>query len=101
MPGTTTLAEGYAVALEGGIHLDPYEILSPLGAGGMGEVYKARDTRLRREVAVKVLPAEFAQDPERLRRFAQGKPADLWEFFDPDGSSHSVYFDISNFFRRT
>src|SRR2546427_5474573 len=51
--------------------LGPYEILSPLGAGGMGEVYRARDTRLDREVAIKVLPAAFSQDEDRLRRFEQ------------------------------
>jgi eukaryotic-like serine/threonine-protein kinase len=49
--------------------LGPYEIVAPLGAGGMGEVYRARDTRLGREVAVKVLPELFAQDPGRLARF--------------------------------
>jgi eukaryotic-like serine/threonine-protein kinase len=54
-----------------GARLGPYEIQSPLGAGGMGEVYRARDTRLGREVAVKVLPAAFSRDPERLRRFQQ------------------------------
>jgi len=52
-----------------GARLGPYEIVAPLGAGGMGEVYRARDTRLGRDVAIKVLPAEFAVDPERLRRF--------------------------------
>jgi len=52
-----------------GNRLGPYEILAPLGAGGMGEVFKARDTRLGRDVAVKVLPQAFASDPERLRRF--------------------------------
>ena len=49
--------------------LGPYEILAPLGAGGMGEVYRARDTRLEREVAIKALPELFARDPERLARF--------------------------------
>jgi Tol biopolymer transport system component len=57
--------------LAAGVRLGPYEILAPIGAGGMGEVYRARDTRLGREVAVKVLPASFVSDPERLRRFEQ------------------------------
>src|SRR6266540_4250993 len=52
-----------------GRQLGPYEILGPLGAGGMGEVYRARDPRIRREVAIKVLPAEIAQDPDSLKRF--------------------------------
>ncbi|MEO5988955.1 MAG: protein kinase [Candidatus Eisenbacteria bacterium] len=52
-----------------GTKLGPYEIVAPLGAGGMGEVYRARDTRLGRDVAIKALPEAFAQDPERLARF--------------------------------
>ncbi len=52
-----------------GTKLGPYEVLSPLGAGGMGEVYRARDTRLGRDVAIKALPADFAQDSERMARF--------------------------------
>lgn len=52
-----------------GVRLGPYEVLSPIGKGGMGEVWRARDARLGREVAVKVLPVEVARDPERLRRF--------------------------------
>jgi eukaryotic-like serine/threonine-protein kinase len=55
--------------LTAGARLGPYEIIAPLGAGGMGEVYHARDPRLGRDVAIKALPAEFAQDPERLSRF--------------------------------
>lgn len=50
---------------------DHYEIIAPLGAGGMGEVWRTRDTRLDREVALKVLPASFANDADRLRRFEQ------------------------------
>jgi len=54
-----------------GTKLGPYEIQSPLGVGGMGEVYRARDTRLGRDVAVKILPESFSREPERLRRFEQ------------------------------
>ena len=57
------------MALTSGTKLGPYEIQSPLGAGGMGEVYRARDSRLGRDVAIKVLPEAFARDAERLRRF--------------------------------
>jgi eukaryotic-like serine/threonine-protein kinase len=60
-----------AMTLSTGAKLGPYEIVAPIGAGGMGEVYRARDTRLGREVAIKVLPASFASDAERLRRFEQ------------------------------
>src|SRR5213075_3046758 len=52
-----------------GTRLGPYEIVAPLGAGGMGEVYRARDTKLKRDVAIKVLPEAFARDPGRLARF--------------------------------
>jgi serine/threonine protein kinase len=55
--------------LSPGVRLGPYEILDALGAGGMGEVYRARDTRLGRDVAVKILPAEFSADPVRKQRF--------------------------------
>ena len=59
------------MTLAAGLRLGPYEIVAPIGAGGMGEVYRAKDTRLGREVAVKVLPASFSTDPDRLRRFEQ------------------------------
>jgi serine/threonine protein kinase/Tol biopolymer transport system component len=59
------------MALTPGTRVGPYEILAAIGAGGMGEVYKARDTRLGRNVAIKVLPASFAIDGDRLRRFEQ------------------------------
>src|SRR6266436_4511969 len=55
--------------LVAGTRLGPYEVLAPLGAGGMGEVYRARDSRLTREVAIKALPERFAASPERLARF--------------------------------
>ncbi|HJZ80236.1 MAG TPA: protein kinase [Pyrinomonadaceae bacterium] len=59
------------MTLSSGTKLGPYEILTPLGAGGMGEVYRARDMRLGRDVALKVLPSALASDPDRLRRFEQ------------------------------
>ncbi len=57
------------MALTPGVRLGPYEIVSALGAGGMGEVYKARDTRLDRTVAIKVLPEHVASNPELKQRF--------------------------------
>ena len=57
------------MALTAGTRLGPYEILAPLGAGGMGEVYRTRDTRLNRDVALKILPDTFTHDPERVARF--------------------------------
>src|ERR1700746_1596066 len=59
------------MTLAPGTNLGPYEIQSPLGAGGMGEVYRARDPRLQRDVAIKVIPVSLAADSERLRRFEQ------------------------------
>src|ERR1700681_1267548 len=59
------------MALTSGTKLGPYEIQSPLGAGGMGEVYRARDTRLDRSVAIKILSAAFSADCDRLDRFEQ------------------------------
>src|SRR5262249_7217352 len=57
------------VAIVTGTRLGPYEVLAPLGAGGMGEVYRATDTRLKRQVAIKILPGALAADPDRLARF--------------------------------
>ena len=57
------------MSLEVGSKIGAYEITGLLGTGGMGEVYRGRDTRLQREVAIKVLPGEFAHEPERLARF--------------------------------
>ncbi len=59
------------MAVASGTKLGPYEIVSLLGAGGMGEVYRARDSRLKRDVAIKVLPQSLSRDPDRLRRFEQ------------------------------
>jgi serine/threonine-protein kinase len=64
-------SDSLMAALRPGDRLGPYEIISPLGVGGMGEVYRARDSRLGRDVAVKVMAPAFAADPDRLRRFEQ------------------------------
>ena len=55
--------------LSAGTRIGPYEVVAPIGAGGMGEVYRARDTKLGRDVALKILPAAFAADAERMARF--------------------------------
>ena len=57
------------MSLSAGTRLGPYEVVSRLGAGGMGEVWRGRDSRLQRDVAIKVLPADLASDPGRLKRF--------------------------------
>src|ERR1043166_7016798 len=57
------------MSLQPGARLGSYEIVAPIGAGGMGEVFRARDTRLDRDVAIKVLPEAFVADPERISRF--------------------------------
>src|SRR5882672_3172219 len=59
------------MALLSGTKLGPYELTAAIGAGGMGEVYRARDSRLNRDVAIKVLPPSFSSDPERLHHFEQ------------------------------
>src|SRR5687767_267776 len=59
------------VSIPNGTRLGPYEIVRPIGAGGMGEVYRATDTRLRRDVAIKILPQSFVADASRLARFEQ------------------------------
>ena len=79
------------MALTSGIKLEPYEIISLLGAGGMGEVYRARDARLGRDVALKILPECFAQDAMRLHRFEQEARRDASPF-----SCESKQVHISN-----
>jgi serine/threonine protein kinase len=88
------------MALAPGTGLGPYEIIAPIGSGGMGEVYRARDTRLDRLVAIKILPASVAGDPDRLARFAREAKAvaalshpnvlSIHDFGTSDGISYVV-----------
>src|SRR5580765_6224146 len=91
------------MTLPAGTSLGPYEIVSPLGAGGMGEVYRARDTKLNRDVALKVLPPLVADDPDRLARFrreAQGLAAlnhpNIAQIhgFEASGSTHALVMEL-------
>src|SRR5215510_15172446 len=67
--GLSSLESVATMPLTAGAHLCPYEILAAIGAGGMGEVYRARDTKLGRDVALKTLPSAFTSDVERVARF--------------------------------
>src|SRR5262249_5135646 len=88
------------MTLPDGTRLGPYEILSPLGAGGMGEVYRARDRKLERDVAIKVLPESVANDPEALVRFEREAKAvaalthpnivAIFDFGSQDGTAYAV-----------
>jgi Tol biopolymer transport system component len=88
------------MTLSAGSRLGPYEILAPLGAGGMGEVYRARDTKLNRDVAIKVLPEAFAADAERLARFQREAQVlaglshpnilSIFDFGSQEGTSYAV-----------
>src|SRR5580658_10331719 len=84
------------MSLAPGTHVGPYEILAPIGAGGMGEVYRALDTKLKREVALKVLPDSFARDPERMARFqreaevlASLNHPNIAQIYGIEGSEHA------------
>ncbi len=90
--------------LASGTRLGPYEIATALGAGGMGEVYRARDTRLERTVAIKILPESFASDGDRLERFQQEarilsalNHPNLMAIYDV-GSQNGLHFLVSEFF---
>src|SRR6266487_2228707 len=91
------------MSVSSGTRLGPYQILAPLGAGGMGEVYRARDVKLARDVALKVLPESFAADPERLARFRREAQvlaslnhphiAAIYGFED-SGSTHALVLEL-------
>src|SRR5436190_18645244 len=88
------------MTLSAGTRLGPYEILAPLGEGGMGEVYRARDRKLDRDVAIKVLPESVAADPDTLARFEREAKAvaalshqnilAIHDFGDQDGIAYAV-----------
>jgi serine/threonine protein kinase len=88
------------MAIPSGTQLGPYTVLAPLGAGGMGEVYRARDKKLDRDVAVKVLPESVASDPDSLGRFEREAKAvaalshpnilSIFDFGTHDGISYAV-----------
>src|ERR1700687_351738 len=100
----TSLAPHYTsgnnMPLGAGVRLGPYEIVTPLGAGGMGEVYRARDKKLDRDVAIKVLPESVASDPDSLARFEREAKAvaalshpnilSIFDFGTHDGVSYAV-----------
>jgi serine/threonine protein kinase len=83
------------MTLAAGSRLGPYEILVPLGAGGMGEVYRARDTRLERTVAVKVLPQHLSASAESRKRFESGAPRGLFEIRGLDAFNYSSPYTVT------
>src|SRR5262252_9132700 len=89
------------MTLSSGTRLGPYEILEPLGAGGMGEVYKARDERLKRDIALKVLPSELSTDADRRSRFEREARAasglshpNILTIYDIGSSNDTVYIGM-------
>ncbi len=88
-PVAEAATQGLAVVP--GTRLGPYGVSDLIGAGGMGEVYRARDTRLGREVAIKTLTASLADDPERLRRFERALPRSLEELLYNEAHNEVVF----------
>jgi len=84
------------VTLVSGQRIGPYEVTGSIGAGGMGEVYRAHDTRLNRDVALKVLPDGVAGDPDRLARFRREPVADLAASSSLRRRKHGRLFGMSN-----
>src|ERR1035437_9727316 len=105
LEGPPVAAGEAKVRLKSGSHLGPYQIVEPIGAGGMGEVYRARDPRFPREVAIKLLSTAFADDPSHLARFervarAAGSLNHPNILKDPDlGREHGVPYLVSELLR--